>query len=384
MEGLALLDEAMVAVTVSTAELSPFVVGIVYCGVILACQEVFEVRRAREWTLALTEWVDQQRDLYAFTGRCLIHRAEILQLSGSWSDALEEARRAGRRLTETMNPAAGVAHYRQAELLRLRGEFGAAEDAYREASHAGWEPQPGLAQLRLAQGKCDAALATIRRASAEIAEPLKRAALLPAYVEIALAAGDIEEARTACRELEELAELYESAMLAAMVAYARGAVALAAGDPQAALVSLREAQQVWLGLDAPYEVARTRVLVGQACSALGDPEPAALETEAARDIFRRLGAAPDLARLETRRHTRRTACPGGSSRCCASSRGEEQPRDSHDPGHQRAHGRAASAEHLCEARPLLARGGDRLRVRARSRLNVAVVRNDHMPVTACW
>ena len=299
VEGLALLDEAMVAVTVSTAELSPFVVGIVYCGVILACQEVFEVRRAREWTLALTEWVDQQRDLYAFTGRCLVHRAEILQLSGSWSDALEEARRAGRRLTETMNPAAGVAHYRQAELLRLRGEFGAAEDAYREASHAGWEPQPGLAQLRLAQGKCDAAFATIRRASAEIAEPLKRAALLPAYVEIALAAGDIEEARTACGELDELAELYESAMLAAMVAYARGAVALAAGDPQAALVSLREAQQVWLGLDAPYEVARTRVLVGQACSALGDPEPAALETEAARDIFRRLGAAPDLARLET-------------------------------------------------------------------------------------
>jgi ATP/maltotriose-dependent transcriptional regulator MalT len=296
-EGLALLDEAMVSVT--TGEMSPFVVGIVYCGVILACQEVFEVVRAREWTLALTEWTDQQRDLVAFTGRCLVHRAEILQLNGSWTDALEEARRAGRRFVETKNPAAGVAHYRQAELLRLRGEFAAAEAAYRDASRFGWEPQPGLAQLRLAQGRRDAALATIRRASVEIAEPLKRAALLPAYVEIALAAGEIEEARTASRELDELAERYESTMLRAMVAHARGAVALAEGHAQAALASLREAQQAWLELEAPYEVARTRALVAQACFALGDEEAAALELEAARNIFRRLGAGPDVARLDT-------------------------------------------------------------------------------------
>lgn len=296
VEGLALLDEAMVSVT--TGDMSPFVVGIVYCGVILACQEVFEVVRAREWTVALTEWTDQQRDLVAFTGRCLVHRAEILQLSGSWTDALEEARRAGRRFVETKNPAAGVAHYRQAELLRLRGQFAAAETAYRDASRFGWEPQPGLAQLRLAQGKRDAALATIRRASAEIAEPLKRAAVLPAYVEIALAAGEIEEARTASRELDELAERYESAMLGAMVAHARGAVALAEGHAQAALASLREAQRAWLTLEAPYEVARTRVLVAQACFALGDEEAAALEMQSARDIFGQLGAEPDIARLD--------------------------------------------------------------------------------------
>ncbi len=286
-------------VSVTTGEMSPFVVGIVYCGVILACQEVFEVVRAREWTLALTEWTDQQRDLVAFTGRCLVHRAEILQLSGSWTDALEEARRAGRRFVETKNPAVGVAHYRQAELFRLRGEFAAAEAAYREASRFGWEPQPGLAQLRLAQGKRDAALATIRRASAEIAEPLKRAALLPAYVEIALAAGEIEEARTASQECTGLAERYESAMLGAMAAHARGAVALAEGHAQAALASLREAQQAWHELEAPYEVARTRALVAQACVALGDEEAAALELEAARNIFRQLGAGPDVARLDT-------------------------------------------------------------------------------------
>jgi DNA-binding CsgD family transcriptional regulator len=295
-EGFGLLDEAMV--TATTSDLTPFVLGIVYCGVILACQEVFEVGRAREWTLALSTWVDEQPDLVAFTGRCRIHRAEILQLGGSWSDALEEAGRACRRMIETQNAAAGIAYYRRAELLRLRGEFAEAEDAYREASGFGWEPQPGLAQLRLAQGNVDVALAAIRRASAEIAEPLKRAALLPAHVEIALDAGEIEEARAACCELEELAGRYESPMLAAMVAYSRGAVALAAGDAHAALVALREAQQVWLELDAPYEVARTRALLARACSELDDAEAARLELEAACAIFRQLGAAPDLARIE--------------------------------------------------------------------------------------
>jgi DNA-binding CsgD family transcriptional regulator len=295
-EGLALLDEAMVAAT--TGDLSPFVVGIVYCGVILACQAAFEVGRAREWTRALTEWVEEQPDLVAFTGRCLVHRAEILQLGGSWSDALEETRRACRRFVETENRAAGVAYYREGELLRLQGEFGAAEAAYREASRFGWEPQPGLAQLRLAQGRGEAALAAIRRASAEIEEPLKRAALLPAYVEIALTCGETDEARSACRELEKLAGLYESPMLAAMVAYARGSVALADRNVQAAIVDLRAAQQIWLQLDAPYEVARSRALAALACAELGDEEAAALELEAACAILRRLGAAPDLARLE--------------------------------------------------------------------------------------
>jgi DNA-binding CsgD family transcriptional regulator len=295
-EGFGLLDEAMV--TATTSDLTPFVLGIVYCGVILACQEVFEVGRAREWTLALSTWADEQPDLVAFTGRCRIHRAEILQFGGSWSDALEEAGRACRRMIETQNAAAGIAYYRRAELLRLRGEFAAAEEAYREASSFGWEPQPGLAQLRSAQGNRDVALAAIRRASAEITEPLKRAALLPAYVEIALDAGEIDEAHAACGELEELAGSYESAMLAAMVAYSRGAVAVAAGNAHAALVALREAHRTWFELDAPYEVARTRALLARACSELGDAEAARLELEAACAIFRKLGAAPDLARVE--------------------------------------------------------------------------------------
>jgi DNA-binding NarL/FixJ family response regulator len=297
-EGLALLDESMVVVT--TQELLPFVVGIVYCGVILACSDAFEVTRARQWTQALTKWKEQQPELVAFTGRCLVHRAEILQLGGSWADALEEARLAGRRFVEAKNPAAGVAHYRQAELLRLQGEFGAAEEAYREASRFGWEPQPGLAQLRLAQGKIEAALTAIRRARTEATEPLKRAALLPAQAEIAVAAGELEEARTACLELHELAQQYESAMLDAIVAHAEGAVALAEGDSASALARLRHAQRIWLELDAPYEIARTRELIAKACAALGDDEAGRLELETARELFERLGAAPDLARLSTR------------------------------------------------------------------------------------
>ena len=295
-EGIALLDEAMVAVTAE--ELSPVVTGIVYCGVILACQEVYEVRRAREWTIALERWWTSQPEMIAFTGRCLVHRAEILQLHGSWLDALEEVRRAGERFEATRNRAAGLSHYRRGELLRLQGEFASAEAAYRDASNAGWEPQPGLAQLRLAQGRLDAAVSSIRRAETEIAEPLKRAGLLPAYVEIMLAAGETDDARAACLELAEIGSRYESVMLGAMVGHARGSVELADGDARAALVALREALRIWQELEAPYEVARTRELLGRACRALGDDDAAALELEAARSIFAELGATADLARLD--------------------------------------------------------------------------------------
>jgi len=304
-KGLGLLDEAMVAVT--TGELSPIPTGLVYCGVIMACQEVYEMRRAGEWTAALTRWCEQQPDVVAFTGRCLVHRAEIMQLRGAWGDALEEARRAGLRFEETMNPAAGLALYRQGELLRLQGEFDAAEEAYRAASGCGWEPQPGLAQLRLAQGRGDVAAAAIRRAAGEVSERLKRAGLLAAYVEIMLAVDDLESARVACRELGEIAESYESDMLAAMVEQARGAVDLAAGDARSALVSLRVALQLWHDLEAPHEAARVRELIALACRALGDEDTAAMELEAAHGVFAQLGAAPDLARVDALRLTAASA-----------------------------------------------------------------------------
>ena len=197
--------------------------------------------------------------MLAFTGRCLVHRAEIMQLNGDWPYALEEAQRARQRFVDTHNEGrVGLALYREAELQRLLGKFEDAETAYRDASRYGWEPQPGLAQLRLAQGKVEAAVSTIRRVVDETTEPLKRVGLLPAYVEIMLAAGSLDAADRASLELEELAERYESAMLTGMVAFARGAVLLARDDAQGALAALRRAADVWQQLEAPYEVARTR------------------------------------------------------------------------------------------------------------------------------
>jgi DNA-binding CsgD family transcriptional regulator len=298
-EGLRLLDEVMVAVT--AGELSLIVTGLVYCNTIGFWQSVYELRRAREWTDALTRWCEQQPDMVAHTGVCLVHRAEIMQLQGAWDAALDEARRAGERFAEGVlnERVCGKAYYRQGEVHRLRGERSAAEESYREASRRGYEPQPGLALLRLAAGKRDAASSAIRRVLDEASQPRTRAALLPAYVEIMLAGGEVEEARGASGELETISAAHRSDMLRAMSAQARGELALAEGDPQRALPALREAWHAWQELEAPYEAARVRVLVGLGCRAAGDEDTAAWELEAARGVFDRLGAAPDLAHVDS-------------------------------------------------------------------------------------
>ena len=297
-EGLRLVDETMVAVT--AGELSPVVAGIVYCNTIAFCRDAYEFRRAREWTEALTRWCERQPDMVAHKGLCLVHRAEIMTLGGAWREALEEARRVAKQFTQGVlnERALGHAAYRQAELHRLQGRFDEAGAAYREASRFGREPQPGLALMRLAQGKLDAAAAAIRRAMGETVLPLKRASLLPAFVEILVAAGEAAEARAACDELAEIGRRQGSEALNALAAHAEGTVALAEEDARAALASARRAWQAWQELGAPYDAARARVLVAQACAKLGDADTAALELDGARNAFFRLGAAPDIAKLD--------------------------------------------------------------------------------------
>jgi len=293
-EAFRLVDEVLLVA--EAGELSPRMTGIVYCNTIAYCRDVYALRRARDWTDALSRWCDRQPGMVAHNGLCLVHRAEIAQLRGEWEEALQEARQASERFTRgVLNElACGQAHYRRGEVHRLRGQFAAAEDAYRDAIRAGCEPQPGLALLRLAEGKTAAASAAMRRVLTETSKPLGRAEQLPAWVEILLEVGDVEEARRACDELDEIAAHAGSEVIAAVAAQSRASVALVAGDPREALGDLRSALSLWHALEAPYEAARARVLVGLCCRALGDEDSACLELETARDAFAKLGARPDL------------------------------------------------------------------------------------------
>jgi DNA-binding NarL/FixJ family response regulator len=296
-QGLRLVGEILVAAQAD--ELTPFITGIVYCNTIDFCRSCYELRHVREWTAALSRWCDRQPEMVAHNGLCLVHRAEVMQLMGSWADALTEAQRAAERFTDgALNQIAlGSAHYRQGEIHRLRGDFDEAERAFREASRRGFVPQPGMALMRLSQGQGDAAAAAIRRCVAEATEPLARAALLAVYVEIMLAIGDSDAAHGAARDLGRIAAERSNDVLDAMAAKAEGELSLAEGNVDGALLALRRAITVWQTLDAPYEVAQIRVVIASACRAFGDDEAARLELDAAQAGFARLGAEPDLAGL---------------------------------------------------------------------------------------
>jgi DNA-binding NarL/FixJ family response regulator len=295
--GVALLDEAMVAVM--AGEVSPTIAGVVYCSVLESCRETFDLRRAQEWTTALNQWCASQPELVPYRGHCLLQRADIMQLSGAWANALEEAGQACEKLSEPPPKAAlGAAFYRVAELHRVRGELTKAEDAYRQANESGYTIQPGFALLRMAQGQIDAAHAAIRRLADEVQELSSRAKVLEACVEIALATNDVSEARAAADELKRIAARHGAPLLKAISACSTGAVLLAERDPRKALAALRRGWSGWCELEAPYEAARARVLIALACREQGDHDAAELELAAARNAFQKLGAAPDAARLE--------------------------------------------------------------------------------------
>jgi DNA-binding CsgD family transcriptional regulator len=290
-EALPHLDEVMVAV--SSDELTPTVAGLAYCAVIAICMQLDDLRRAREWTNALGSWCDTQSGLVPYRGQCLVHRAQIMTMEGSWPEAVAEARTA---CAELRAPAVGDAWYQLGEVHRLRGEFTEAEDAYRRANEHGRQPEPGLAQLRFAQGRPDAAATTLRRL---VDEPNRwdRDDILFVHADVMIAVGDLDAARAAADELAGSAGRLDAPLRRARAAESRAAVLLAGGQPHEALSLLRNATQCWQDLGMPYDAARVRVRIGDCLRAAGDADSAAMEYDAARLAFERLGAHPDLARL---------------------------------------------------------------------------------------
>ena len=293
-EGVALLDEAMVAI--EAHDVSAIAVGDSYCTAIEGCTELLDVRRARTWTDALTRWVDDQPELVLYRGQCLIHRAEMLFLRGEWDAAAEQLEEASRRLADPVGQRSrAAAAYLRGELHRLRGQDRAAEADFQLASELGRDPQPGLALLRLAAGKVEAAVASVRRAYHEAGDPMSRAALAAGYVEICLASGDVAAARSAADELGTVAGRLGGPLPTALHLQVLGAVLLVEDQAEAALIALRRALAGWRELDAAYEAARTRVLIAAACRTLGDDDSAELELAGAVPVFDRLGAARDAA-----------------------------------------------------------------------------------------
>ncbi|PRZ44385.1 LuxR family transcriptional regulator [Antricoccus suffuscus] len=308
-DGLAMLDEAMLRI--AGGDVSPIFAGMLYCAMIDGCQEVGDYRRMSEWTSSLSRWCTAQPDMVPFTGQCAVHRAQIMRHHSGFNEALNELALAiDRYRAAGTEPAAGMAFHERGEIFRVLGDFEGAEEAFNEAAALGYEPQPGLALLWMAQGRISAAAAAIKRVLAETPNPIQRARQLPAAVQILLSAGAVVDATAPSDELDSVARLFGTDSIDAIASYAAGLVRLANDDPAGALPPLRRAWTAWIDAGSRYDAARARVQIALAFRALGDEDSAIAELSVAGRTFAELGATPDeelVARL-----VRRTA-PGGLS-----------------------------------------------------------------------
>jgi class 3 adenylate cyclase len=299
-EGLALIDEVLVSA--GGGDLDPVTTAVVYCLAICVWQGVSDYERAEEWTDALRLWCDQH-DVGGQYGRCRVHRAEILRIRGMCQQAEEQARLGAEEMRSYSKVETGWPLY-ELGVIRMRlGNLPGAEGAFLEAHELGWEPQPGLALLRLAQGDVEGAQESIRSAlehpsdTPSIELPpnteLRRAPQLAAQVDIAVAAGDLDRARWAADELGVIASRFDTKALRATSQAAQGTLQLAEGDGEEARARFTEVVRVWKELDAPYETARARTALASAHRLAGDESAALLELRAARSTFQRLGATLD-------------------------------------------------------------------------------------------
>lgn len=310
MDGMACLDEAMVSVL--AGEVTPTFAGFLYCNTISACYEVSDIGRMVRWTELTEEWVNSMPAAVLFDGICRVHRAHILMTQGHWDRAGTEAAGVCEDLEGVSVSVVAEAWYLLAELRRLRGDRQGAEQAYGEAHRRGRNPQPGLALLRLESGDTDAAMRSISSALAAAGgDTLVRARICSAMVRIAVAAGAIEDARAAAKELADTADRYATSGLQAMAATATGAVLTEVGPDEEALAVLRNACERWNDLGAVYQVASTCLLLVDVYRSLGDSPSATLELERAQDVFDRLGAEPALSQIMARRESAAESMPGG-------------------------------------------------------------------------
>ncbi|MFF3334608.1 LuxR C-terminal-related transcriptional regulator [Streptomyces sp. NPDC002888] len=315
-EGLDLLDDSMCSA--AAGELSAFFTGWVYCLGLQQCMACVDLERAAEWTDAAMRWCASMPEENNFRGLCRIHRVEVLELRGRWARALTEAVRTCEELLPYEGRLTAEVFYLVGEIQRRRGEAEAAEESYERAHGLGRDPQPGLALLRLAEGKAEASAAALRPALAGHGEgALVRCRLLAAQVEVSLALGRLDEARGAAEELKALAGEWRrlrgsrTALPEASAASAGGAVAFAAGDPVRAQTMLHRAVALWLELGVPYEAAQARMTLAAADRATGDEEGARMELRAAHRSFEQLGAVPDARRAAALLTALRGRQPGG-------------------------------------------------------------------------